>query len=141
MIAPNAKETLIQIQTLSYLDKCSLDYGSLKANFIAAVRSAAVAVCDSTSRHLESMPLASLGSFATTEVLRQPQPSFVLIASAKRLHQPLSFLDTVYFDNPTATFLTTLSPKCAAAFTLTKATSTTTCRVFLLSVAPTSIPA
>ena len=88
------------------------------------------------------MLLASLGPIAISKVLRQPQSSLGLNASAKELHEPLSFLDTVSLDNDPSQYIwTNPSPKCGAAFTLTKATSTTTCSVFSLSVARTAVPA
>ena len=113
MIVQNETQTLIQIQTLFYLDKCAFENGSLETNLIATVRSAGVSVFNSTSRRLESVPLVSFGPIAPTEVLRPPQSSLGLIASAKGLHQPLSFFDTVSLDtvsldnNPTVPFLTT----------------------------------
>ena len=86
--------------------------------------------------------LASFGPIATTELFHQPQSSLCLIASAKGLHQALSSLDTAFLENNlTAPFLTTPSSKCAAASSLTKNTSTTSCSVFLLFVAPTGVPA
>ena len=120
MTAPHTKETLRHIQTLFYLDKCTLENGSLEANSIATLSSVAVPVSNSTSQRLESVPLASFGPIATTEVLRQPQSSLGLIASGKGWHQSLSSLDTASLDNNhTAPFLTTPSPTCAAASTLT----------------------
>ena len=120
MTAPNANDTLFHIRTLFYLDKCALDNGLLEANPIATVRFVAVSIFDYTSQRHESVLLASFGPIATTEVFRQPQSSLGLIASAKGLHHSLSSLDTAFLDNNhTAPFLTTLSPTCAAAFTLT----------------------
>ena len=136
----NAIKALIHIRTLSYLDEYALDNGLLEANPIASVSSAAVPVSNSTSRRLKSVPLASFGPIPPTEVLRQPQSSLGLIASAKELHQQLSSLDTASLkNNHTAPFLTT--PSWAAASTLTEVTSTTTCSVYPLSVAFTAVSA
>ena len=90
---PDAQKTQISTRTLSFLDKYALDNGSLEAYSIATVSSAAVLLSNSTSRRFESMPRASFGPIATTEVLRQPQSSLGLIVSAKGLHHPLSSLD------------------------------------------------
>ena len=131
--------TQILTRTLSYLDKCSVENGSLEAYSNSTLPIAAVPVSDSTSRCLDSVLLAFLGPITISKVLRQPQSSLGLIASAKGLHQPLKYLDTMSLDNThTEPFLTTLSPKCGAGFTLTKATSTTTCSVFPLSLARTA---
>ena len=73
MSASNAKETLIHIRTLSYLDKFAHDNGLLGAYSIATLSFIAAPVTNFTSRRLESVPLASFGPIATTEVLRQPQ--------------------------------------------------------------------
>ena len=127
---------------MSYLDKCSVKNGILEENSNSTFAFATVPVSDSTSRRLESVLLPSLGPIAISKVLRQPHSSLGLIASAKGVHQPLSFLGTVSLDNnPTEPFLTNTSPKCGAAFILTKATSTTTCSVSRLSVARTAVPA
>ena len=83
-----------------------------------------------------------LGPIAISKVFRQPKSSISLIASAKGLNQPLSSFDTACLEkNPTVPILKTPSSKCAAASTLTKATSTTTCSAFPLSVASTEVPA
>ena len=147
MTAANAKETSIHIRTLFYLEKCAVENGLLKKNLIATVRCTGVHVFDSKSWRLESVPLVSLGPIAPTKVLRPTKSSFGLIALANGLHQPLSFFETMFLDtgildnNSTAPFLTTQWTKCAAASTLTKATSTATCSVFPLSVVCSAVPA